>query len=81
MQAIGKNVVLKVIEEEKKEGSLILMESAKTPNNYEVLSIGEEVKYFSVGDRVYLNKYSGYELKVKDDVFLVIDFELIMAKQ
>ena len=75
-------VVRRTDEEEKKVGSIIIPDSAKEkPMTADVIAVGSgrvlkdgkrhplEVK---VGDRVLVGKYSGSEIKLDDDDYLIL---------
>lgn len=79
MQAIGKNVILKRIEKEKKIG-IILTTSEKTEGFYEVVSIGEEVKEVHPGDKVYCHPYHTNNIEVDGQKYEVTSKDQIYAK-
>ena len=58
MKPIGDCIFAKkVISENKTESGIIIPESVKKQNIYEVLSIGDRVKHIKIGDRV--KKFNG----------------------
>jgi chaperonin GroES len=88
---IKDNIVVKRIEEkdEKKVGSIIIPDSAKEkPLTAEVIAVGSgrvlkdgkklplEVK---VGDKVLIGKYSGSEVKLDDDEYLILKEDEVLG--
>lgn len=90
IQPLGERVVIKVLEaEEKTKGGIILPDTAKEkPQKGEIVAVGKgkllddgsvkalEVK---VGDKVLFSKYSGSEVKVDDEEYLILKEEDILA--
>ncbi|MGB9662372.1 MAG: co-chaperone GroES [Moorellaceae bacterium] len=90
LRPLGDRVVLKVItQEEKTQGGIVLPDTAKEkPQEGEVVAVGPgrildngsritpEVK---VGDRVVFAKYSGTEVKVNGEEYLIIRESDILA--
>ena len=90
IRPLGQNVLLRRLEaEEKTRGGIILPDSAKEkPREGEVIAIGEgeigkdgKRKDFQVkkGDRVIFSSYSGTEIKVGGDDFLIIGEDDILG--
>lgn len=79
MQALGKNVILKRIEKEKKSG-LIFTTSEKPDGFYEVVSVGEEVKEVQTGDNVYCHPYHTNNIEVDGQKYEVTSKDQIYAK-
>ncbi len=83
---LGNRLLIKPIkEEEKTEGGIVLPDSAKEkPMKAEVIAVGEgeDIKDFDlkVGDKVIYSKYSGTEIKIDDEEYIIIDAEDILAK-
>lgn len=83
---LGDRLLIKPIkEEEKTEGGIVLPDSAKEkPMKAEVIAIGDgdDVKDMDikVGDRVIYSKYSGTEIKIDEEEYIIIDAEDILAK-
>ncbi len=88
---IKDNIVVKRIEEtdEKKVGSIIIPDSAKEkPLTAEVIAVGSgrvlkdgkklplEVK---VGDKVLIGKYSGSEVKLDNDEYLILKEDEVLG--
>ena len=86
---LGDKVVLKAIkEEEKKKSGIILTGEAKEkPQQAEVIAVGpggivdgEEVKMqVKVGDTVIYSKYSGTEVTLEDEDFIIVSQSDILA--
>jgi chaperonin GroES len=90
VQPLGDRVLLKVLEaEEKTKGGIVLPDTAKEkPQQGEIVAVGKgkptesgkvaplEVK---PGDKVLYGKYSGTEISVDGDEFLILKEEDILA--
>lgn len=90
LKPLGDHVVVKVVtEEEKTVGGIVLPDTAKEkPQEAEVIAVGSgrlldngtrippEVK---VGDRVIFSKYSGTEVKVEGEEYLILRENDILA--
>lgn len=89
LRPLADNVIVKMLEpEETTISGIILSSSAKEkPQIAEVLTVGpgglingKEVKMsVSVGDKVVMNKYSGSEMKIDNEEFVVIKNSDILA--
>ena len=82
---LGERLLIKPIkEEEKTEGGIVLPDSAKEkPMKAEVIEVGEKVDEdldLHAGDKVIYSKYSGTEIKIDDEEYIIIDAEDILAK-
>ena len=93
LKPLADRVVVKPIQmEEKTKGGIVLPDTAKEkPQEGEVIAVGAgrvlengtklspEVK---VGDRVIYSKYSGSEVKVEDEEYLIIrESDILAIKQ
>ena len=86
---LGDKVVLKVIKEEGKTKSGIILtgEAKEKPQQAEVIAVGpggivdgEEVKMqVKVGDTVIYSKYSGTEVTLEDEDFIIVSQSDILA--
>ena len=90
IQPLADRVLVKALEsEEKTKGGIVLPDTAKEkPQKGEIIAIGSgrllengtmkslEVK---VGDKVIYGKYAGTEIKVKDEEYLILREEDILA--
>ena len=82
-------VVIKMVEtEETTKSGIILTASAKEkPQVAEIISVGpgglvdgkEVTMYVKKGDKVITNKYSGTEVKIADDEFIIVRQSDILA--
>ena len=86
---LGDKVVLKAIKEEEKTKSGIILtgEAKEKPQQAEVIAVGpggivdgEEVKMqVKVGDTVIYSKYSGTEVTLEDEDFIIVSQTDILA--
>ncbi len=86
---LGDKVVLKAIKEEEKTKSGIILtgEAKEKPQQAEVIAVGpggivdgEEVKMqVKVGDTVIYSKYSGTEVTLEDENFIIVSQSDILA--
>ena len=89
LKPLADRVVLKSVEiEEKSAGGIILAASAQEkPQIAEVVAVGpgglvdgKEVKmYVKVGDKVIYSKYSGTEVQLDDETYIVVKQNDIVA--
>ncbi|MBO8160816.1 MAG: co-chaperone GroES [Thermosipho sp. (in: Bacteria)] len=82
---LGSRLLIKPIKEEKRtEGGIVLPDTAKEkPMKAEVIAIGniEDTDFeIRVGDRVIFSKYSGTEIKIEDEDYIIIDVDDILAR-
>ena len=90
LKPLADRVVLKQIKaEEKTKGGIILTAAAQEkPEVYEVLVVGpgglvdgKEVKMeLTAGDRVITNKYSGTEVKLDGEEYIIVRQSDVLAK-
>ena len=86
---LGDRVVLKqlVAEETTKSGIVLPGQTKEKPQQAEVLAVGpggmidgKEVKMeVKVGDQVIYSKYSGTEVKIEDDEYIIVKQSDILA--
>ena len=89
LKPLGDKVVLKqMVEEETTKSGIILAGAAKEkPQQAEVIAVGpggmvdgKEVKMeVSVGDKVIYSKYSGTEVKIDEDEYIIVKQSDILA--
>lgn len=85
LNPLNDRVVLKqlVAEETTKSGIVIPGQSKEKPQQAEVVSVGpgtEEIKMqVKVGDKVIYSKYSGTEVKLDDEEFIICKQDDILA--
>ncbi len=91
LRILGDRVMIKPVEEEeKKEGKIVIPDTAKEkPQEGIVVAVGEgrrdengELVKPDVqeGDRVIYAKYAGHEVKVDDEEYIILDSDQIYAK-
>jgi len=84
VRPLGNRLLIKpVIEEKKTEGGIVLPDTAKEkPMRAEVVAVGsiDDDVEINVGDHVIFAKYSGTEIKIEDEDFILIDVDDILAK-
>jgi len=90
VRPLGDRVLVKPLEvEEKKKGGIIIPDTAKEkPQEGKVIAVGkgkitEEGKTLpldvKVGDRILFGKYSGNEIKIDDEDYLIVREEDILG--
>ena len=89
LKPIGDRVVLRQLEAEEttKGGIILTSKSQEKPQEAEVVAVGNgqndegvEIKMqVKVGDKVIYSKYSGTEVKIDDDNFIVLKHSDILA--
>ena len=89
LKPLGDRVVLKLVEQEEKTSGILLPDTAKEkPQKGEVLAVGtgkvldsgEKVPLdVKVGDRVIFARYSGTEVKVEGEEYLIVSERDILA--
>lgn len=76
MKAIGKNIVIKSIEEEVKTSSGLVLSGEDTNQlRYKrgvVINSGTEVNAIKAGDEVYYDKANSYMMIINDDYCVII---------
>ena len=82
---LGDRVVLKQFEAEETTASGIILasKSQEKPQQAEVIAVGpgtEEVKMeVAVGDQIIYSKYSGTEVKLEEEKYIIVKQEDILA--
>jgi len=91
VRPLGDRVLVKPLEEveEKKKGGIIIPDTAKEkPQEGKVIAVGkgkitEQGKILpldvKVGDRILFGKYSGNEIKINDEDYLIVKEEDILG--
>ena len=90
IQPLGERILVKRLDEETKKGGIIIPDSAtEKPQEAKVIALGSgkllengkrqpfEVK---VGDRVIIAKWGGSEITIKDEEFMLLKEDDILAK-
>jgi len=78
---LGKRVLVKRLEEENTTSSgIIIPDNAKEkPSQGEIVAISNKVEELVCGDKVVFGKYSGNEVSLDGEKYLVIDVEDIFG--
>lgn len=85
LKPIGERIVVKMIEvEEKTASGIVLPSSAKEkPQVAEVVAVSESIEdnkvSIKVGDKVIYSKYSGTEVKLEKDEYIIVKIEDVLA--
>jgi len=83
LQPLGARVLVRITpEEQTTKSGLVLPDTAKEkPQRGEVVAVGddEEMIKVAVGDRVLFPKYTGTEIKLEDEDYLVIEATDLLA--
>ena len=82
MKPLGSRALVKMVEAEEQTASgIVLPDTAREkPQTAKVVAVGnsDEVNV-SVGDVVVLSKYSGTEVKLEEEVHLIVDADDILG--
>ena len=80
-QPLGNRVLVKKIEEANTTASGIIIPDSATekPSSGEVVAVSKEVKILKNGNVVLFGKYSGNEVTMGTDKFLVLDVDDIFG--
>ncbi len=78
---LADRVYAKVVSgEEKTESGLFIPDTAKEkPQKAVVKAIGKEVEDIKIGDTILFAKYSGNEIKIDDDDFIILKIDDILG--
>ncbi len=83
IQPLGSRVLLKVVEDEPvTKSGIVLPDTAKEkPQRAEVVAIGDDAETIKVqpGDTVIFPKYSGTEVRLEGQDYLLIEFSELLA--
>ena len=83
LQSLGKKIIVKVIEQEKKTKSgLIIPDTVRKEDEIlaEVISVGEEVTTVKVGDKVLFSKYyTGEVINFNDEKLVSLDISSLLG--
>lgn len=74
---LGKRVLVKRLEEENTTSSgIIIPDNAKEkPSQGDVVAVSSEVNELAEGNKVLFGKYSGHEVSLEGEKYLVLDVE------
>lgn len=82
LKAYGKRVIVEPAKAETKKGSIIIPEEAKKrPLKGKIISVGSEVSDLKDGTVVYYAAFSGTEVEVDEQKFLVLNHEDVLATE
>ncbi|QQK07451.1 co-chaperone GroES [Miniphocaeibacter halophilus] len=87
LKPIGERIVVKMVEvEEKTSSGIVLPSSAKEkPQVAEVVAVSKAIENnennikINVGDKVIYSKYSGTEVKLDDEEYIIVKLEDVLA--
>ena len=89
LKPIGERIVIKMIEEQeaKTSSGIVLPNSAKEKSEVaEVVAVSEEIlndddtkDVIKVGDKVVYSKYAGTEVTIKDEEYIVVKLDDVLA--
>ena len=83
IQSLGKKIIVKVIEQEKKTKSgLIIPDTVRKEDEIvaEVVSVGEEVTTVKIGDKVLCSKYyTGEVINFNDEKLVSLDISSLLG--
>ena len=78
MKPIGKNIIIKTIDEEIKTSSGLLLSSEDANQlRYKkgvIIKSGTEVQVLDEGDIIFYDKHAGHGISYKENVYTVIQF-------
>jgi chaperonin GroES len=85
IKPLGSRIVIRAVDEESRtEGGLYIPDTAKEkPQSGMVVAVGEGTEDVSitikVGEKVLFPKYSGTEIKIGNEEYIIMDFEKVLA--
>ena len=82
IKPLGDRVLIKPLKDETRTvGGIVLSDTSKEkPIKAEVIALGKlEEETLSIGDQVIFSKYSGTELKMDNEEYILIDAKDILA--
>lgn len=80
MKAYGKFIAAKQVTVEKQTATGIYLAETSSDKVFEVVSIGSEVKEFSVGDKLILGpSYQGEKVKVDSEEYFFFNSEIVLG--
>jgi len=82
IKPLGKRIVVKPLkQEEKTEGGIYLPDTASKdkPQRGEVIAVGPDFKGVKKGDKVIFAKYGGTEINIKEEEYLILGVDDVLA--
>lgn len=78
---LGNRVLIEVIDiKEKTHSGLLIPDSAKEkPQEGVVKAVGKDVKRVGIGNRILFGKFTGFDLKLQDTEYLILNEDDILA--
>lgn len=78
---LGKRVLVKRLEETNTTISgIIIPDNAKEkPQQGEIVAVSDEIKDIKVGDKVAFGKYSGNEIKINSNEYMILNYDDIFG--
>lgn len=81
LKVTGTRVLVKPFEAKKQiDGILLPQVAKKNPPKYQILDIGAQVEYYSVGQNVLLGEYAGIEVTFEKQQYRIVEESEIVAK-
>lgn len=81
---MGERLLIKpIVEEKKTAGGIVLPDAAKEkPMKAEIVEVGKlpEDCPLKIGDKIIFNKYSGTEIKIDEQDYIIIELNDVLAK-
>jgi chaperonin GroES len=78
LQPLDKRIIIKPIIQEKKPSVLLLKD--ETPQSFEVLAIGDDVKKVNIGDKILIASFSTSEVTYENVKYTIVNETNIIAK-
>jgi len=82
IKPLGNRIVVKPVKQENKtEAGIYLPDTASKdkPQQGEVIAVGPDFKGVKKGDKIIFAKYGGTEIKIKEDEYLVLGEDDVLA--
>ena len=82
IKPLGERIVVRPLkQEEKTEGGIYLPDTASKdkPQQGEVIAVGPDFKGVKKGDKGIFAKYSGAEIKIEEEEYLILGVDDVLA--
>lgn len=80
---INDKIIIKLINEDNKNKNILIPEQKEKSNEGLIISISEDINFYKtkikLGDKVIFNKFSGQNIKINNENYLIIRKEDILA--
>lgn len=82
IKPLGKMVLIKMLEGNLKANSGIILSTKKEdkPQIAQVMAIGEEVERIKENDKIIVSRYSGTQVKINREEYIILQEKEILAK-